>query len=861
MTYRLVFAILFVSIPCVAADEIEQFMTDLPFKIATPQFTLFGDRDFPIDHYGAVGDGHTLNTAAFAKAIEACAASGGGKVVVPPGIWLTGPIKLAGNINLHLQAGSTILFSRRLEDYAANNGDGQRTVVSPISGKGLENIAITGQGVIDGSGDAWRPVKKGKMTENQWKALLDSGGGLNAKGDIWYPSKDALKPGSLESMRPRMIELVECKRILLDGPTFQNSPSWNIHPLLCEDVIIRNITVLNPWYSQNGDGLDIDACRRVLLYRSHFDVGDDAICLKSGKDEPARRRGRACEDIVIRDCVVYHGHGGITIGSEMSGGVRNVYADNCTFFGTDLGLRFKSTRGRGGVVENLFFNHIYMRGIPTDAIGFTMSYGGQSPEDMDPTEGQAAAVIPKVDEGTPVFRNIHFKNIVCSGAKRAVRLVGLPEMPITGIEFTDMTISAQAGFECLYAKDVRITNARIVPGTGSVFSITDSSDITIQNAVCPMGVDVFLTLSGAGTGGIHLVNTDTAPAKKDIVFEQGVRADAVSIQPRENLVTPEPSSKTVWDYPYNEPPIAPVKPLLDVGLRDTAITQGPDNTYYLTGTLGPDFMIANEGICIWKSGDLKQWEPLGLVWSFERDGTWQKQWTVKNGQRRRAVWAPEVHYLKGNFYIAYSVTGLGTGLLRSTTGKAEGPYKSVNTPEGPMTSGIDATLFQDDDGSVYFLYGSGMIARMKDDLSGLAEALRRLRCEPADTDPEHHHPARPESPSEYDHVGFEGAFLFKTNGRYYLSGAERYYERYHCMTAESKSVYGPYSAHYVSVPHAGHNTFFQDAKGQWWSTMFGNDAQAPIRRQAGILRIEFDADGHIRPLVTGEIWQPKRDGN
>jgi xylan 1,4-beta-xylosidase len=319
------------------------------------------------------------------------------------------------------------------------------------------------------------------------------------------------------------------------------------------------------------------------------------------------------------------------------------------------------------------------------------------------------------------------------------------------------------------------------------------------------------------------------------------------------------STKTVWDYPHTgEPPIPPVKPLFDAGLRDTAITPGPSNTFYLTGTIGPDFMRANEGIRIWRSSDLKKWEDLGLVWTFERDGTWQKEWTVKNGIQRRAVWAPEVHYINGNFYIAYCVTGLGTGLLRSTTGKAEGPYVSATTPDAPLTRGIDASLFVDDDGGVYFVFGSGSIARMKDDLSGLVEEPVRLRCLPADDDPEHHHPARPCVADQFDHVGFEGAFLFKANGRYYLSGAERYYGRYHSMTAESKTLRGPYSTRYVSVPYAGHNTFFQDADGQWWSTMFGNDPQAPIQKQPGILRVEFDRDGHIRPLVTGETWQPKR---
>jgi xylan 1,4-beta-xylosidase len=322
------------------------------------------------------------------------------------------------------------------------------------------------------------------------------------------------------------------------------------------------------------------------------------------------------------------------------------------------------------------------------------------------------------------------------------------------------------------------------------------------------------------------------------------------------------STNTLWDYPHTgEPPMPPVQPLLDIALRDTAITRGPGNTFYLTGTIGPDFMRNNAGIQIWRSSDLKKWEDLGLVWSFERDGTWQKEWTIKNGVRRRALWAPELHYLKGNFYLAFSVTGLGTGLLRSSSGKAEGPYVSATTPDGPLTSGIDASIFVDDDGSAYFLFASGSIARLKDDLSGLAEEPVRLRCLPADADPGHHHPARPCVADQFDHIGFEGTFLFKANGRYYLSGAERYYERYHAMTAESRTLRGPYSTRYVSVPYAGHNTFFQDQNGQWWSTIFGNDAQSPIQKQPGILRVEFDRDGHIRPLVAGAVWQPKRSLN
>ncbi len=276
------------------------------------------------------------------------------------------------------------------------------------------------------------------------------------------------------------------------------------------------------------------------------------------------------------------------------------------------------------------------------------------------------------------------------------------------------------------------------------------------------------------------------------------------------------------------PQLPALKPLFDFPVRDTCVCLGPDGTYYLTGTTGyPGWWHTNEGIRVWKSADLKNWEPLGLVWTFERDATWQQGIVEGN----RAIWAPELHYIKGTFWLTYCVNWKdgGTGLLKSTSGKAEGPYVDVKS-DGPLTSEIDASLFEDG-GKVYFVYQNGKIARLKDDMSGLAEPPRLL------------------APANSKQVGFEGAFLFKANGRYYLSCAEFTANQYHCMIASADRLEGPYGDRYLAVPHGGHNMFFRDQAGHWWSTLFGNDDQSPFRERPAILRVEFTKDGRIRPLL------------
>jgi beta-xylosidase len=269
--------------------------------------------------------------------------------------------------------------------------------------------------------------------------------------------------------------------------------------------------------------------------------------------------------------------------------------------------------------------------------------------------------------------------------------------------------------------------------------------------------------------------------------------------------------------------------LLDFPVRDTCVSVGPDETYYLTGTTGhPSWWKTNEGIHVWKSKDLKTWEPLGLVWSFAKDATWQQ---AKGDQR--AIWAPELYYFKNTFWIAYCMNYNGTGILRSKTGKVEGPYEEVK-PDGPLTGGIDASLFVDDDGTVYLLWANGWIARLKDDMTGLAEAPRFLK------------------PSNAKHVGFEGAFLAKINGRYHLICAEFNkhgdHKTYDCMAASADTIYGPYGDAYLAIPHAGHNVLFKDVQGQWWSTFFGNDPQAPFLERPAILPIHINAAGQIEAI-------------
>lgn len=508
---------------------------------------------FKLTSYGAVADGQQLNTDAFRKAIDA-ASRLGGTVLVPRGLWLTGPIVLRSNVNLHLAAGALVQFTADRTQYplVQTTWEGEEAIrnQAPISGTDLINVAITGRGVFDGAGDTWRPVKKSKLTSTQWKDLLEKGGVTNDKKDTWYPSASSLK-GTLETqsgplrrgldltaygdvrdfLRPNMLSLTRCKQVLLEGFTIQNSPAWTIHPLLCDNVTVRNVTVRNPWYGQNTDALDLESCRTGLVEGCTFDVGDDGICIKSGRDEQGRQRGVPTENFIFRDCKVYHAHGGFVIGSEMSGGARNLFVSNCTFIGTDVGLRFKTARGRGGVVENVFVDGVDMTDIAGQAILFDMYYAAKDPVPQagESTEPPVIAAMP-LNEGTPRFQGFRIRNVTCKSAETGILVRGLPEMNIKDIRIEDVVIQCKKGMVCQEAENIQLKNVTLLASeTKPVLEVQNSRNVALDGIRYSSNTELLLRVSGDRSKDIKLLNTNTKSAKKDVELGQKLGKKTVII--------------------------------------------------------------------------------------------------------------------------------------------------------------------------------------------------------------------------------------------------------------------------------------------------------------------------------------------
>ncbi len=397
---------------------------ELPFR--EPQPAAIPQRTFTITDFGARGDGTTMNTDAIRKAIEACAKSGGGRVVVPAGIFLTGPIALASRTALVLEKGAVIQASDRFADFGLPDPlpavqseiDAFKKQLRPlISGTKLEDVSILGEGIIDGAGAAWW-AKSDKVAERAVAPTKPGGPAPAANKPLYVP-------------RPHLIVLRDCARVHIQGVTLKNSPMFHLVPHHCHDVLVEDVTILSPADSPNTDGIDPANSRDVLIRRCTIDTGDDNIALKGGGVG-----GEPTENVTVTDCKFLHGHG-VSIGSETQAGVRNFLVQRCSFEGTGTALRIKSDRTRGGVVENVIYRDITMKNVET-AITIFLYY-----------DDKKAALKPEpkpVTENTPIVRRIQFLNITCDGTtKKAGEIIGLPESPLTDITLENVRITGAAG--------------------------------------------------------------------------------------------------------------------------------------------------------------------------------------------------------------------------------------------------------------------------------------------------------------------------------------------------------------------------------------------------------------------------------
>lgn len=428
------------------------------YKVTVPQFKRL---EVLLSDCGAISGKLDIETGrhnarVINNKVKELSENGGGTIVIPKGIWASAPIRLLSDVSIRIESQGLLKFIKSKEDYPLiiTNYEGQPCIrtVSPITAENVVNVAITGMGMVDGSGDEWRPVKKFKVTDKQWEQLLKKSDNVfeTKETQIWMPTKSSLlgnekniqsdKDEALEEARdyydfyrPVMVSLRHCTNVLLSGVTFMNSPAWNIHPFFCENVTIDNIKVRNPYYAQNGDGIDVESCTNVHIHHSVFETGDDAICIKAGKNAIARTIDGPCSNIYIHDCVVNEGHGGFVIGSEMSRGVKDILVENCTFIGTDVGVRMKSALGRGGVVENITIRNIDMVNIKGEAVILTMGY-------VLNLLNRNETIAMDNEEDVPYFRNIDMDGIVCTDCKEFVKIEPLNGRPDT---IKDVVINKQ----------------------------------------------------------------------------------------------------------------------------------------------------------------------------------------------------------------------------------------------------------------------------------------------------------------------------------------------------------------------------------------------------------------------------------
>ena len=409
-----------------------RYYQNLPIALTEPQAPVIQEYSVSLADFGGVGDGVTLNTDAFAKAVKALVKQGGGHLVVPAGIWLTGPIVLKSGIDLHLEKNAMILMS---PDRALFAKDGKKAVPC-ISASKCKDVSISGEGIIDGNGEWWRAVKRSKVSDVEWKDYHRMGGTDADGGSLWYPYDLTRFPNLVEGykeqekLRNHLIRLTDCERVRICGVTIQNSPRFHLVPQRCRQVAIVGVTVRCPWNAQNGDGIDLMQSSDVLVADCTVDVGDDGICLKAGAGAAALKDGPVAR-VLVRGNTVFHAHGGFVIGSEFSGGVTDVAVLDNTFSGTDTGLRFKSAPGRGGKTSRLYIDNVIMSDIRDQAIVFETGY-------VNVHVGEKGSM-EQTGEFIPEFSDISISNVICRDARIGIAVNSTPEM-VHGISLRHCTI-------------------------------------------------------------------------------------------------------------------------------------------------------------------------------------------------------------------------------------------------------------------------------------------------------------------------------------------------------------------------------------------------------------------------------------
>lgn len=426
---------------------------------------------FNILEHGGNNKGE-LCTEAIQGAIDKASEFGGGTVYFPAGEYLTGPLTLKSNIVLHVEAGALVKFSTNFDHYLPFvevrwEGTVIQTFKPLLHARDAKNITITGRGTIDGQGRAWWEEiwriesAKEKLEPTKYQKMTEEANGHIQTADYYKRTRSYL------FHRPPLFQAFKCEDITIEGVTIQNSPFWTINPAFCNNITIDNVSIYNP-YSPNTDGINPTSCSNVRISNCHISVGDDCITIKSGRDADGRKWATPTENVTITNCTMLSGHGGVVIGSEMSGSIKKITIANCVFDGTDRGIRLKAARGRGGVVEDIRVSNVVMNNIQKEAFMFNLFYDKNTVEEP-------------VTERTPIFRNIHISNVTATNVNTAGRVIGIPEMPIHNLSFTNINVEAEQGFSVTTARDIEFHDVKVNTTIGSAFKVEDSNNIILDH--------------------------------------------------------------------------------------------------------------------------------------------------------------------------------------------------------------------------------------------------------------------------------------------------------------------------------------------------------------------------------------------